>query len=93
MGSHQKERKTAFTPGPSDHREELPETELPEPEFPRLPEREASLGADRPRLLLKLCLWPLQAHGLPSCPVLERFARVIEQRAVDVFLYLQDGDR
>lgn len=34
MGSHQKERKTAFTPGPSDHREELPETELPEPEFP-----------------------------------------------------------
>nr|KAF6396046.1 acid phosphatase 6, lysophosphatidic [Rousettus aegyptiacus] len=34
-----------------------------------------------------------QAHGLPSCPVLERFARVIEQRAVDMFLYLQDGDR
>lgn len=44
MGSHQKERKTAFTPGPSDHREELPETELPEPE----PEFPGSLSAKPP---------------------------------------------
>ncbi|XP_039697313.1 lysophosphatidic acid phosphatase type 6 isoform X2 [Pteropus medius] len=34
-----------------------------------------------------------QVHGLPSCPMLERFARVIEQRAVDVALYVQNGDR
>ncbi|KAK2084145.1 Lysophosphatidic acid phosphatase type 6 [Saguinus oedipus] len=35
-----------------------------------------------------------QAHSLPSCPMLKRFARIIEQRAVDTSLYiLQKEDR
>ncbi|XP_015101800.2 lysophosphatidic acid phosphatase type 6 isoform X2 [Vicugna pacos] len=35
-----------------------------------------------------------QEHGLPSCPTLKRFARMIEQRAVDTALYvLQREDR
>nr|XP_012327414.1 lysophosphatidic acid phosphatase type 6 [Aotus nancymaae] len=35
-----------------------------------------------------------QAHSLPTCPMLERFARIIEQRAVDTSLYiLQKEDR
>ncbi|KAM5256853.1 lysophosphatidic acid phosphatase type 6 [Ctenodactylus gundi] len=35
-----------------------------------------------------------QVHSLPSCPMLKRFAQVIEQRAVDTALYiLQQGDR
>ncbi|XP_004717322.1 lysophosphatidic acid phosphatase type 6 isoform X1 [Echinops telfairi] len=35
-----------------------------------------------------------QVHSLPSCPTLKRFAGVIEQRAVDTFLYiLQKEDR
>ncbi|XP_017370704.1 lysophosphatidic acid phosphatase type 6 isoform X2 [Cebus imitator] len=35
-----------------------------------------------------------QAHSLPSCPMLKRFARIIEQRAVDTSLYvLQTEDR
>ncbi|XP_055212897.1 lysophosphatidic acid phosphatase type 6 isoform X1 [Gorilla gorilla gorilla] len=29
-----------------------------------------------------------QAHSLPSCPMLKRFARMIEQRAVDTSLYI-----
>ncbi|EAW50931.1 acid phosphatase 6, lysophosphatidic [Homo sapiens] len=29
-----------------------------------------------------------QAHNLPSCPMLKRFARMIEQRAVDTSLYI-----
>lgn len=35
-----------------------------------------------------------QAHSLPSCPALKRFAQLIEQRAVDTALYmLQQDDR
>ncbi|XP_004647886.1 lysophosphatidic acid phosphatase type 6 [Octodon degus] len=35
-----------------------------------------------------------QVHNLPSCPMLKRFAQVIEQRAVDTVLYiLQQEDR
>ncbi|PNJ85188.1 ACP6 isoform 1, partial [Pongo abelii] len=29
-----------------------------------------------------------QAHNLPSCPMLKRFAQMIEQRAVDTSLYI-----
>ncbi|XP_064333746.1 lysophosphatidic acid phosphatase type 6 isoform X1 [Camelus dromedarius] len=33
-----------------------------------------------------------QEHGLPSCPTLKRFARMIEQRAVDTALYVLQGE-
>lgn len=33
-------------------------------------------------------MWPFQAHSLPSCPMLKRFARMIEERAVDTSLYI-----
>ncbi|XP_012585464.1 PREDICTED: lysophosphatidic acid phosphatase type 6, partial [Condylura cristata] len=33
-----------------------------------------------------------QAHGLPGCPTLRRFAGMIEQRAVDTALYLLQGE-
>ncbi|KAM8812346.1 lysophosphatidic acid phosphatase type 6 isoform 2-T2 [Rhynchonycteris naso] len=34
-----------------------------------------------------------QVHGLPSCPMLKRFAQIIEQRAVDTAFYVLSGDR
>lgn len=46
-----------------------------------------------PRALPKAVPVALQAHSLPSCPTLKRFAQLIEQRAVDVLVYLLGGDR
>ena len=42
---------------------------------------------------LKLYLWPFQVHGLLNCPMLKRFSRIIEPRAMDTALYAQSGDR
>ncbi|XP_066111280.1 lysophosphatidic acid phosphatase type 6 isoform X1 [Saccopteryx bilineata] len=34
-----------------------------------------------------------QVHGFPSCPMLKRFAQIIEQRAVDTACCMLSGDR